>query len=443
MQAGLDRGAIQHGRVLAAPHARKASQIGDAGTRPLVSIQPQQGALLRELVQSLGATDGPEGLAQVRPGAPVAAVATGAEPLVAVGLAEDGAGTDDFPALAPGGASSTHVIQPAKGTRPRCCLGPGALTGGLTRASESEAHPKSARSTHQIACLPLLRGRAAEQLVENQGAQGFDGLLGQRRQKARAGRAGWQPVTVTEGHAGNRNGPQPLVAGFQGAFTAEGGAEAPREQVDARVGPEAPPCKAHGRSRAASRQHLYSLKGALLVSRLTPYYLGRDKTLQSSGGFVPRSTRTSWQILCAHGRIAHQRRRERVPLERPGPRVYWQLDCKAASTVPPDPLGKRHPMVEPLHTHDVGTSRALNAQVREDFTAETALEAGAETRSHWGLPHLVGCDRAVRWVGAASGRDVPSPLVRMWPCVGGPVSLCPPHRPDKHGWVDRDNQRYT
>jgi hypothetical protein len=49
------------------------------------------------------------------------------------------------------------------------------------------------------------------------------------------------------------------------------------------------------------------------------YYLGRDTALHSSGGLVPRSTRTIGQVLTQHGRIAHSSRRERVPMERPGP----------------------------------------------------------------------------------------------------------------------------
>ena len=169
------------------------------------------------------------------------------------------------------------------------------------------------------------------------------------------------------------------------------------------------------------------------------YYLGRDKPLQSSGGLVPRSTRTIWQILCAHGRIAHQPRRERVPMERPGPLAYWQLDFKDASTVPPDPLGKRQHVVETLNTHDVGTSISLNAQVREDFTAETALEAVVETLGQWGLPDLVGFDRDVRWVGSASGRDFPSPNVADVALLGR-ASLHLPAASARSQWLCRKIQ---
>src|SRR5262249_52083899 len=60
----------------------------------------------------------------------------------------------------------------------------------------------------------------------------------------------------------------------------------------------------------------------------------------------------------------------------------------------------------------------------------------------WGLPDLVGFDRDPRWVGAASGRDFPSPFVRMWHCLKGGVYICPPRRPDKNGCVERYNKSY-
>ncbi|HEY7122967.1 MAG TPA: integrase core domain-containing protein [Ktedonobacterales bacterium] len=214
-------------------------------------------------------------------------------------------------------------------------------------------------------------------------------------------------------------------------------------------------------SRSSARKHPPPRASALAIERIldmrdhppehlhrTPgpkailYYLGRDKTLQSSGGLVPRSTRTIWQILTQHGRIAHPPRRERVPMERPGPLQYLQLDFKDDSTVPPDLLGKRQHVVETLNTYDVGTAVVLNAQVREDFTAETALLAVVETLAQWGLPDLIGFDRDTRWVGSASGRDFPSPFVRMLHCLKVGVYICPPQRPDKNGGVERYNKSY-
>jgi hypothetical protein len=65
------------------------------------------------------------------------------------------------------------------------------LAGGLTRAIDIEDHPLEALSIRQAACLPLFREWAAEQIVKKQGAQRFDWLLSQSRQKAREGRASW------------------------------------------------------------------------------------------------------------------------------------------------------------------------------------------------------------------------------------------------------------
>jgi hypothetical protein len=108
------------------------------------------------------------------------------------------------------------------------------------------------------------------------------------------------------------------------------------------------------------------------------YYLEHDPELRAQGLRLPRSTRTIWQILRQHGRIALPRRRDHQPIPRPAPLSVWQLDFKDVSTVPPDPDGKRAHVVEVLDTVDSGTSILLNAQVRPDFTAETALRAVAD-----------------------------------------------------------------
>lgn len=49
------------------------------------------------------------------------------------------------------------------------------------------------------------------------------------------------------------------------------------------------------------------------------YYLHRDQDLLAQGLRLPRSTRTIWEILHAHGRIVKARRWKRVPVERPEP----------------------------------------------------------------------------------------------------------------------------
>ena len=107
--------------------------------------------------------------------------------------------THDLAALAPPVAGGTDIIQPAKGRGEFFYLGQGALAGRLTRAIDIKDHPCVSCSIHQTPDFPgwrLIRERAAEQIIEKERAQGFDWRLGQRCQKAREGRAGWQPVTL-------------------------------------------------------------------------------------------------------------------------------------------------------------------------------------------------------------------------------------------------------
>ena len=109
------------------------------------------------------------------------------------------------------------------------------------------------------------------------------------------------------------------------------------------------------------------------------YYLQLEASTTLQGERLPRSTRTIWQILRQHQRIVDPVLRVHHPLERPEPLQSWQLDFKDASTVPPDPDGKRQHVVEVLNTVDVGTSLLIDAQVRADFTMATAIEAVAAT----------------------------------------------------------------
>ncbi|HSH77697.1 MAG TPA: transposase [Herpetosiphonaceae bacterium] len=96
-----------------------------------------------------------------------------------------------------------------------------------------------------------------------------------------------------------------------------------------------------------------------------------------------------------------------------------------------------------LNTVDTGTSILVNAQVRADFTAETALEAIVETLRLQGRPHTITLDRDPRFVGSQMQRDFPSPLLRLLHCLGIQVTICPPRRPDRNGFVERYNRTYN
>ncbi len=167
------------------------------------------------------------------------------------------------------------------------------------------------------------------------------------------------------------------------------------------------------------------------------YSLNRDEALKEEGLRLPRSTRTIHRILHENGRIASRLPRLTDPLERPEPMEHWQLDFKDASTVPADLHGKRQHVVETLNIIDKGTSILVDHHVRSDFTAETALEALAQTFASHGFPASITLDRDTRWVGAPQGSDFPAALVRFCHCLGVVVLICDPHHPQQNGFVER------
>jgi hypothetical protein len=154
------------------------------------------------------------------------------------------------------------------------------------------------------------------------------------------------------------------------------------------------------RSRSRARRHPPASLSPLVVERILAirYYLEQEQELRERGAYLPRSTRTIWRLLRTHGRILPPEQRVHQPVERPDPLTSWQLDFKDVSTVPADPDGKHAHVVEVLDAVDVGTSILLDAQVHEDFSAETALEAVARIVQCYGLPVQVTVDRdPVSW----------------------------------------------
>ncbi len=173
------------------------------------------------------------------------------------------------------------------------------------------------------------------------------------------------------------------------------------------------------------------------------YYLPRDPELQQRTQTLPRSTRTIWKILRRNDRIHQQKQRKRQPLERPLPLEEIQMDFKDVSSVPADPAGKQQHVVEAFNFVDAGTSILLDAQVQADFHAQTALEAVIDFLQRYGLPAKITFDRDPRFVGGATGRDFPSPLVRFLLCLGIQPHICPPHRPDKNAFVERYHRTFN
>jgi len=172
------------------------------------------------------------------------------------------------------------------------------------------------------------------------------------------------------------------------------------------------------------------------------YYLLRDHDLHTSAVPLPRSSRTIYRILKKHGRIPVRHPRRQEPQERNAPMLAWQADFKDVSSVPATPDGKQQHVVETLNIVDSGTSVLLDAQVREDFTAEVALEALVQPLQRYGCPASLTLDRDPRWVGSPSGSEFPSALVRFCSCLGIQVHICAPHHPQQNGFVERYHRSY-
>jgi hypothetical protein len=165
------------------------------------------------------------------------------------------------------------------------------------------------------------------------------------------------------------------------------------------------------------------------------YYLSRDPELQQRTQALPRSTRTIWKILRRNDRISQKKQRKHQPLQRPLPLEEVQMDFKDVSSVPAHPSGKQQHVVEVFNFVDAGTSILLEAQVQADFHAQTTLEAVIHFLQRYGVPPKMTFDRDPRFVRGATGRDFPSPLVRLLLCLGIQPNICPPHRPDKNAFV--------
>jgi hypothetical protein len=192
VQTCLDERVVEYRVLLSAGHVGETSQVCQHGPGAILSVESQQSTRLWDLVHCEVTRNRRKSLVQLCAVATVALAAKRAEPLGTVGLTDDGASTHDLAALAPPVAGGTDIIQPAKGRGEFFCLGQGALAGRLTRAIDIKDHPCVSCSIHQTPDFPgwrLIRERAAEQIIEKERAQGFDWRLGQRRQKAREGRA--------------------------------------------------------------------------------------------------------------------------------------------------------------------------------------------------------------------------------------------------------------
>ena len=113
------------------------------------------------------------------------------------------------------------------------------------------------------------------------------------------------------------------------------------------------------------RDSLNEVYGRVVGPKTILYHLHRDTLLQKQGLYLPRSTRTIWQVLCDGGRIP-KRVREHHPIVRPEPMQHWEMD-----------FGQLGNAFEFLTVVDRGTSILVDTQTQPYYNAETALMAVA------------------------------------------------------------------
>ena len=105
------------------------------------------------------------------------------------------------------------------------------------------------------------------------------------------------------------------------------------------------------------------------------FFLQRDPEALALGVPLPRSTRTIWKVLRAHGRIATDLPHQHRPLDPPAPLAEVQADFTDIGTIPAEPEGKRLHAVEACLFEEVGRSPVPSVEIRSDFHAETARSA--------------------------------------------------------------------
>jgi len=172
------------------------------------------------------------------------------------------------------------------------------------------------------------------------------------------------------------------------------------------------------------------------------YFLDKDQELKQQEVYLPRSTRTIWQILRQNGRIFRPSPPEHEPEERPAPMSKWGIDFKDVTTIPPESDGRRQHGVECFNVVDHGTSILLSAQVRQDYTAVSAIEAMVYALRSHGCPEAIRFDRDSRFIGSWTAKNFPSAFMRLLMCLDIELQICPPQRPDKNPFVERYNRNY-
>lgn len=173
------------------------------------------------------------------------------------------------------------------------------------------------------------------------------------------------------------------------------------------------------------RDELKAVYGRVVGPKTILYHLHRDPLLQAQRVYLPRSTRTIWQVLKDGGRIP-TRVREHHPLERPEPMQHWEMD-----------FGQLGEAFEFLSVVDRGTSILVHTQTQPHYNAESALMAVATLLLTGGLPRKLRFDNDTRFVGNWLSDGYPSPLMRFRLWLGVEPDLVKPGKPQHKPFVER------
>ncbi len=186
VQTRLNERMIEDRVLFAACHESEAGEIAEDRPGAILPIEPEQRVCCWELVYREIATNGRERLSQFLRVSTVAPVAKRTEPLETVSETFDGAGAHHLPPDA-AGVERRHRPHPTidQGEGRSSVWGKAAYAGGLTGAIKIKDEPLTARSIDQVPGLPLERSRTAEQIIEKERAESFDGFRCQRREIAR------------------------------------------------------------------------------------------------------------------------------------------------------------------------------------------------------------------------------------------------------------------
>ncbi|RMG70590.1 MAG: transposase [Chloroflexi bacterium] len=173
------------------------------------------------------------------------------------------------------------------------------------------------------------------------------------------------------------------------------------------------------------RDSLKERYGRVVGPKTILYHLHRDPVLQQQGLYVPRSTRTIWQVLKKGGRIP-TRVRYHHPIERPDPMQHWEMD-----------FGQISDAVEFLTVIDRGTSILVDTQTQAHFDGETVLLAVTSLFIRNGLPQKLRFDNDTCFVGNWLSDRFPSPLMQFLLCLGVESDLVEPGKPQHKPFAER------